>query len=198
MLGLALIGSGALERPTLVNWLLVGLAMVPFGLAQRLVLRHYVANMRGWSWPVVTAVGGMLAGFTALVVSNLLGPNPPASLELIAASFQQAPYPHSWSPFEPVVTDFSPASWAIFGVCLGLAQSLLLGRFTKGRAWLFWVPANLAAWALGGYIAQFYLSSSSWDAVGGFAYAALSGLAVSGITGLPLLLLPDVSTDNQS
>jgi predicted Ser/Thr protein kinase len=139
IIGLVLVAAilGALQESFLGAFLGAFALGLSTGAMQWFVLRRYLRQPGQWVW---ASVGGTIFGAFALSIVTQIdtGGEP-------------------WG----IVVVLSIAT-TIFGACLGVAQSLVLGDQYRGAGW--WVLSSIAAWLLAGLVN------------GGIAVAMVSGL----------------------
>jgi hypothetical protein len=188
MLGLLLIvGIGTLSRGLDLNLyalltLLGATEGIVLGVAQWIVLRHYIRHS-GW-WILATSIGATIAWFAGLFVSTVL-----AIATVRSSPSQQAALLLPGIMMQGVGV----------GILLGYAQWLVLQSHIRHQIWLKtigWLVANVAAWVLALFIAfmgtgqlestsPFNLKTAMTAAITGGAMGAIVGT----ITGIALVWL---------
>lgn len=145
------------------------------GLAQWLVLRHYIKHIG--VWVVVTAIAGLVAWLIGTKMSVVLAFAYFAGNSSNAATLLQG-----------VVL---LGAW--IGAVLGFAQWLVLEVRIRGAGW--WIFANAVAWALGSLVAFLGAGTVSSDelSITALLAKALTGIAtgsvIGAITGVALVWL---------
>lgn len=176
--------------PALFGWSL-------FGLTQWLVLRTVLPRMG--AWVALSAAGGAIGiGLFAATEVLLQRYDPPMVWQALQQSRSEEGRPTSRETSNPVVPDRPPEFWvwplagSVLGSVLGAAQWVLLRRRLDGALW--WIPANLVAWAVGAGLAGLALMPTfnsagvagltTWSVI---APVAAGGVCAGGISGAALV-----------
>jgi hypothetical protein len=135
VVGFFVLGYGALYFLGVPNVIVLFLFI---GTAQSLILRTRVRRLIWWTWPVTTAVFGIIGVLVGIVTFFLA---------FLAADSMTWANDSSYlgignAPLIGVVL-----AGLLGGVMLGFGQAIVLSDYLEGSGWL--IPVNAVAWALG-------------------------------------------------
>lgn len=202
----AVVGAGLAWAITAATGSFAGLAMAGamilvgtfegtvVGIAQWLVLRRPLPDIRARAWILVTAAGAFVAWVLGMLPSTLMDLMGPASTE--------AGGPDMAAMSDLLRYTLAAGMGSVLGPILGFPQWLVLRRHVSKAGW--WIPANAVGWALG-MVAVFAGAGSPLLAnaslmtivlIGGLAGATAGALvgAVHGIVLVWLLRRPRLET----